>query len=174
MKVGSERDVSIVEGCDFLLPIYAPDGWFDHQEPAAAAIPFELDTAHPDKRHPLEERFRQRLKDRPDLRSGGAARGGADIRWPDAELAAGKGTHCGTVKSHGTAGKNKDRCPDPRSILERLDPARQRGCDGRRPRPARRSDFVALRKSGPDVVQGPSYGFHDTGKSQFLESVQAF
>jgi hypothetical protein len=47
-----------VMGCDFLLPIDAPDGWFDHQELAGAAIPLELDTAHPCKRHPLEERLR--------------------------------------------------------------------------------------------------------------------
>jgi hypothetical protein len=58
VKVGSEGDVRTVMGCDFLLPIDAPDGWFDHQELAGAAIPLELDTAHPCKRHPLEERLR--------------------------------------------------------------------------------------------------------------------
>ena len=104
VRVGSERYVRIVEGCDFLPPIYAPDGWFDHQELAGAAIPLELDTAHSYKGYPLEKRFRERLKDRPDLRSGGAARGGADIPWPDAELAAGKGTHCGTVDALDAAG----------------------------------------------------------------------
>jgi hypothetical protein len=90
---GSERDVRVVEGCDFLLRIYAPDGWFDHQELAGATIPLVLDTAHPDKRYPLEKRFRQKLKDRPGLRRGRAARGGADIRWP----ATGEGAHCGAV-----------------------------------------------------------------------------
>ena len=58
VKVGSERDVRIVKGCDFLLRIYAPDGRFDHQELAGAAISLEFDTAHPNKRHPLEECFR--------------------------------------------------------------------------------------------------------------------
>src|SRR5579863_8248020 len=97
LKVGSKWDVHTVKGCDFLLPIDAPDGWFDHQELAGTSVPLELDTTHSNKRHPLEERLRQRFKDRPGLRSGSAARGGADIRWPDAELATGKGTYRSAV-----------------------------------------------------------------------------
>ncbi len=30
MKVGREPDVRIVKGCEFLLPIYAPDDWCDY------------------------------------------------------------------------------------------------------------------------------------------------
>jgi hypothetical protein len=55
VKVGSERDVRIVESRDLRLPIYAPNGLFHHQELASAAIPLELDTAHPNERYSFEE-----------------------------------------------------------------------------------------------------------------------
>jgi hypothetical protein len=40
---------------NFLLPVYAADGWFNHEELPGACIPLELDTSHAGKRHLREE-----------------------------------------------------------------------------------------------------------------------
>jgi len=160
------------EGCDFLPPIDAPDGRFDHQELAGTSIPLELDTAHPYKRHPLEERFRQRLKNRAGLRSGSPARGGADIRGPDAELATRKGTQGGAVGSTVLQAKIKIAVGtlDPFLNDETLHHGGDAVADALSLR--ERGDFIGPRELGLGVVGGCSDGFDDAGKPQFRHVAQ--
>src|SRR5262245_20127344 len=93
VKISRKRYVRAVKGCNFLLPVDAADGRLNHQKLSGAGVPFEFNTAHPYKGDLPEEPFGQKLKKRVRVRGRSAARRNADIRWPDAQLAAGKRTH---------------------------------------------------------------------------------
>src|SRR5216683_6400380 len=99
VKVCSSGNVDAMKSGNLFLPIYASDCRFDHQKLARAGISFELHSSHAYERNRIEESFCQRLKDRASFMCGGAARGHADIRRPNAEFAAGKRTDSRAVGS---------------------------------------------------------------------------